>query len=281
MPPKTKTCACLNIWIFLFVCLLYWEFVFLFNFILSVLISGLLVCVCLFVWVTEKNFTDVRATTNTLAATRRRYSPNGALLACSLLVQKVSAAKSLRTSCALVAKHLLLWSSLSPPRSPVVFLCLSLCFSIVLVYFYKIYMINIWVDAWLFLRYVIVAQVCMKDVLSVELILNMWKRELWQSGWLERSFVWQRGPCHILVKAFSVFPQTLISRLEKYGTGRTWRWMTGTKHRCVTAFSSLDPLAPCHLKGRRPCWWQSVQLFFEWSTQVALQIILVRSHYAR
>ena len=34
-----------------------------FNFILSVLIFGLLVCVCLFVWVTEKNFTDVRATT--------------------------------------------------------------------------------------------------------------------------------------------------------------------------------------------------------------------------
>ena len=144
-----------------------------------------------------------------------------------------------------------------------------------------LYMFNIWVDVWLSLHYVIVAQVCMKDVLSVELILNMWKRELWQSGWLERSFVWQRGPCHILVKAFSVFSQTLISRLEKYGTGRTWRWMTGTKHRCVTAFSSLDPLAPCHLKGRRPCWWQSVQLFFEWSTQVALQIILVRSHYAR
>ena len=82
MPPKTKTCACLNIWIFLFVCLLYWEFVFLFNFILSVLISGLLVCMCLFVWVTEKNFTDVRATT-TLAAASSRYSPNGALLACS------------------------------------------------------------------------------------------------------------------------------------------------------------------------------------------------------
>ena len=82
MPIQTKTCVCLNIWIVLFVCLLYWEFVFLFNFILCFLISGLLVCVCLFVWVTEKNFTDVRATTNTLAATRRRYSPNGALLAC-------------------------------------------------------------------------------------------------------------------------------------------------------------------------------------------------------
>ena len=80
----------------------------------------------------------------------------------------------------------------------------------------------------------------------------MWKRELWQSGWLERSFVWQRGPCHILVKAFSVFPQTLISRLEKYGTGRTWRWMTRTKHRCVTAFSSLDPLLRVTWKDATP-----------------------------
>ena len=134
MSPKTITCVCLNIWIILFVCLLYWQFVFVFNFILCVLISGLLVFVCQFLWVTEKNFTDVRATATSGGQEQvlSKWS-----LACLLLVQKVSAAKSLRTSCALVAKHLLLWSSLSPPRSPVVFLCLSLCFLLLCMYTFK------------------------------------------------------------------------------------------------------------------------------------------------
>ena len=162
MSPKTITCVCLNIWIILFVCLLYWQFVFVFNFILCVLISGLLVFVCLFVWVTEKNFTDVRATSTTLAAARSRYSPNGALLACSsckkwarqkVWGQAVPWLRNISCSGHLCHRH---------DHQSCFCVCLCVfCYCVCIL----LYMFNIWVDVWLSLHYVIDAQACIKDAM--------------------------------------------------------------------------------------------------------------------